>query len=600
MPARPLPPAAPIPGAWPAARPLGGADLLAGVGLLLAVVVAYLPAVHGGFIWNDAEYVTAPHLRSWDGLLRIWTEVGATEQYYPLLHSAFWVQHQLWGDVPTGYHLVGLLLHALSAGLFALILLRLAVPGAWLAGFLFALHPVATESVAWIAEQKNTLSAALGLGAVLAYLRFAGTRRGRDYAVASGLFLCALLAKTTTAVLPPAILVVLWWRQGRLEARRDVGPLVPWIGVAAAMGLFSAWVERHFIGADGPDFALGALERLLLAGRVVWFYLGKIVWPAELIFIYPRWEIDAGRIVQWLPLAGVLVTLTALWAWRGRQRAVWAAALLYGGMLFPVMGFFNLYAFIYSYVADHWVYLPMLAPLALAAAALTRGTAGWPRFVRGAGAVALLGGLGILTFRQSGMYADMETFYRTTLAANPACWMAHHNLGSHLRERGRRAEARHHYEQALALRPVSPKTLHSLAVIAREEGDLPRAVALGRRAIALHPRYALAQDHLALALRESGDAAAALPHHRLALELEGAGPDVYNHYGMTLRELGRLDEAVAAFEQALALAPGQVPPRLNLALTLSLQGRQEEAMRHYREARRLNPALPDLDRPGGR
>lgn len=600
MPARHLPSAAPAPPGWPAVRLLGGRDLLAGAGLVLAVVLAYLPALHGGFIWNDAEYVTAPHLRSWAGLLRIWTEVGATEQYYPLLHSAFWVQHQLWGDAPTGYHLVGILLHAASAGLFALILLRLAVPGAWLAGFLFALHPVATESVAWIAEQKNTLSAALGLAAVLAYLRFAGTRRGRDYAVASGLFAAALLAKTTTAVLPPAILVVLWWRQGRLEWRQDVRPLLPWIGAAAAMGLFSAWVERHFIGADGPDFALGALERLLLAGRIVWFYLGKIVWPAELIFIYPRWEIDAGSLVQWLPLAGVLATLGGLWAWRRRQRALWAAALLYGGMLFPVMGFFNLYAFIYSYVADHWVYLPMLAPLALAAAGLARGTAGWAPGARAAGAAALLGVLGTLTFRQSGMYADMETFYRTTLAANPACWMAHHNLASHLRERGRRAESRRHYEQALALRPVSPKTLHSLAVIAREEGDLPRAVALGRRAIALHPGYALAQDHLALALRESGDAPAALPHHLRALELDPTAPDAHNHYGMTLRELGRLDEAVAVFEQALALAPGQVPPRLNLALTLSLQGRSEEAMRHYREARRLNPALPDLDAPRGR
>jgi len=570
------------------------------LGLLLAVVLAYGPARGGGFIWNDAEYVTAPHLRSWDGLWRIWTEVGATEQYYPLLHSAFWVQHQLWGDAPTGYHLVGLVLHAASAGLLVLILRRLAAPGAWLAGFLFALHPVAVESVAWIAEQKNTLSAALGLGAVLAALRFAATRRRRDYLGASGLFVAALLAKTTTAVLAPAVLVLLWWRRGRLEWRRDVRPLVPWLAAAAAMGLFSAWVERHFIGADGPDFALGGLERLLLAGRVVWFYLGKIAWPAELIFIYPRWEMDAGSPTQWLPLGAVLAALAGLWAVRRRQRAVWAAALLYGGMLFPVMGFFNLYAFIYSYVADHWVYLPMLAPLALAAAALARGTEGWPQVLRAGGAVILLGGLGTLTFRQSGMYADMETFYRTTLAANPACWMAHHNLGSLLRERGRRAEARHHYEQALAVRAHSPKTLYNLAVLAREDGDLAGAVALGRRAIALNPRSALAQDHLALALRESGEAPAALPHHLRALELDPGSSDAHNHYGMTLRELGRLDEAVRVFEQALALAPGQVPPRLNLALTLSLQGRQDEAMRHYREARRLNPSLPDLDTPRGR
>src|SRR5262249_51422 len=141
-----------------------------------ATVLVYLPAMRAEFIWNDIDYVTAPALQSAAGLKRIWVEVGATEQYYPLLHTAFWVEHMLWGDTPLGYHLVNVLLHAGAACLFAAVLRRLAVPGAWLAALLFALHPICVESVAWISEQKNTLSLVFYLGAALAWLRFDASR----------------------------------------------------------------------------------------------------------------------------------------------------------------------------------------------------------------------------------------------------------------------------------------------------------------------------------------------------------------------------------------------------------------------------------------
>jgi hypothetical protein len=264
--------------------------------LVAAVVVVYLPALQAGFIWNDSDYVTRPGLRSLSGLGRIWFEVGSTEQYYPLLHSFFWIQHQLWGDAPLGYHLTGVLLHAGSALLLAAGLRRWTIPGAWLAAFVFALHPVAVESVAWVAEQKNTLSLVFYLAAALAYAAFDQRRSGRMYLLATFLFVLALLSKTTTATLPPALWVLLWWRYGRLEWRRDVLPLLPWMAMAAVAGLFSAWVERTYIGADGAEFALSAGERLLLAGRILWFYVGKLVWPFDLVFIYPRWTICGRRL----------------------------------------------------------------------------------------------------------------------------------------------------------------------------------------------------------------------------------------------------------------------------------------------------------------
>ncbi|HUL55009.1 MAG TPA: hypothetical protein VLT83_16525, partial [Opitutaceae bacterium] len=244
-------------------------NLWAAVLILGATLLAYLPAVSGGLLWDDDGHVTRAELQSFEGLRRIWFDVGATQQYYPLLHTAFWVEHQLWGDAVVGYHLTNIFLHAAAALLVVAIVRRLfqqrtgpaaslrapgtggtaggpgreSFPGAeWLAGFIFALHPVCVESVAWISEQKNTLSAVFYLGAALAYLGFDRDRRPSRYWVALGLFGFALLTKTVTATLPAALLVVIWWTRGRLSWARDVRPLLPWLALGGTAGLFSAWV----------------------------------------------------------------------------------------------------------------------------------------------------------------------------------------------------------------------------------------------------------------------------------------------------------------------------------------------------------------------
>ena len=357
-----------------AAVPESGRWPLAAVFGLVWVVTfaAYFPALMGGLLWDDAGHVTRPDLQSWSGLARIWFEVGATQQYYPLLHSAFWLEHRFWGEATFGYHLVNVLWHATSACLLVAILRRLMVPGAVLAAFFFALHPVGVESVAWIAEQKNTLSTVFYLAAALAWLRFEDERRSARYAAATLWFVAALLTKTVTATLPAALLVIAWWRRGRLSWRGDVLPLLPWFAVGVGAGLFTAWFERTSIGAQGADFNLGLVERGLLAGRIFWFYLGKLVWPADLMFFYPRWHVDAAAVWQYLfPVAALaLVGGLVWWTRRGRGRGLLAAALLYGGTLFPVLGFMNVYPFVFSYVADHFQYLASLSFFALIAAGL--------------------------------------------------------------------------------------------------------------------------------------------------------------------------------------------------------------------------------------
>ena len=472
--------------------------------IFAAVLLAYLPALRGGLIWNDPDYLTRPELRSLRGLARIWFELGATEQYYPVLHSAFWLEHRLWGDAAVGYHLLNVLWHATASCLLVAALRRLAIPGAWLAGLLFALHPVGVESVAWISEEKNTLSLIFYLGAALAYLRFDEERRPRCYLLALLLFVLALLSKSVTATLPAALLVVFWWERGRLSWRRDVRPLAPWLALGAASGLFSAWVERTYVGAAGDHFGLGGAERVLVAGRAVWFYLGKLLWPANLAFIYPRWTVSAGAPAQYLFPLGLLVLAAVLWLGRRRSRAPLAALLLFVGSLFPTLGFFNIYAFVFSYVADHWQYLASIGVIALAAAGLAAVPGAMGRIL--AGGLAL--GLGALTWRQCRMYHDLPTLYQTTLERNPGAWMAQSNLAGLLDRQGRLGRGDPaHYEAAIRLAPLYPEIHYDLAEVLFKAGRSREAVAQYEAALRLRPDYAAANANLGTTLVAEGELA---------------------------------------------------------------------------------------------
>ena len=293
------------------------------------------------------------------------------------------------------------------------------MPGAWLAAAIFALHPVHVESVAWITELKNTLSAVFYLSAMLAYLRFDETRQTQFYWLALALFVLGLLSKTVTATLPAALLVIFWWQRGRLEWRRDMLPLVPYFMLGAVAGLTTAWVERSMIGAAGTDFELTLVQRGLLAGRVIWFYVSKLLWPANLVFIYPRWDIDPAVWWQWLFPVAALAVLAVLWLIRRHSRAPLAGWLLFVGTLFPVLGFLNVYPFLYSYVADHFQYLSSLGLIALAAAAISLliGRLRQPTPYAASGlCLILLATLAVLTWQQSHMYRDVFTLYQTTLA----------------------------------------------------------------------------------------------------------------------------------------------------------------------------------------
>lgn len=535
--------------------------------LVALTVVAHGPAARGGFIWDDDAYVTDnATLRSADGLRRIWFEPGATPQYYPLTFTTFWLEYRLWGLSAPGYHVVNVLLHALAALLAWRVLLRLEVPGAWLATALFAVHPVHVESVAWITERKNTLSAVCYLGALLVYLRFAFARRREwpAYAVAAALFVAALLAKSVTASLPAVVVLLLWWKKPRL-AWADLWPLLPLFALGAGFGLHTAWVERQHVGAVGADWDLSFVERGLIAGRALWFYAASLAWPHPLVFFYPRWTIDAGAAWQWLFPLAALAVVGALFAARARLgKGPLVAVLCFAGTVFPALGFVDVFPMRYSFVADHFQYLASLPLFALAAALLVQQAARrrLPDAALRGGAALLLALCTVLTWRQGRAYADIETLWRDTIAKNPAAWAAHSNLGLRLAQRGDLDGALAHYEAALRAKP---------------DDD-----------------FALTNAGQALAAR--GDMAAAIARFEAALRVAPGNAQARLNLGNALAQEGRLDEAAEQYRAVLARQPQYADAHNNLGNVRALQGRRAEAIEHYRAALAIDPGYADAKR----
>ena len=566
-------------------------DWLLGFLLLVVTLIAYQQVWHAGFIWDDDAHVTKPGLRSLDGLVRIWTQVGATQQYYPFVYSVFWVEYKLWGESPLGYHLVNVLLHFFSALLLVKILRQLKIPGAWLAAALFALHPVEVESVAWISELKNTLSGVFYFGAALAYLGFDRTRSARNYFLALGLFLLGLMSKTVIASLPGALLVIFWWQRGKLSGKRDVLPLVPFVAAGIGAGLLTAWVERTFLHAEGAEYNYSIIARFLIAGRDIWFYLGKLVWPVNLVFFYPSWNVNPAVWWQYLFPAAVLLLLGVL-AWQ-RRRGPLAAMLFFVGTLFPALGFFNVYPFRYSLVADHFQYLASLGPLTLVAA----GIAAMPGLLRKrqpwlgpALGAALLLVLGTLTWKQCGMYANNEKLWQTTYRLNSESWMAHNFHGLEFLKEQRLDEALAQFQKAVAIKPDFLDGQDNLGVAMMQMGRVDDAIGQFRKVLDLKPDYADACNSLGVALLQKNQIDEAIPYLEKALRLKTNYADAQFNLGLAYFGQGKLDDAITHYEEALKIEPDYAAAHNNLGNALLQKGKADEAIPHFERALQLDPA----------
>lgn len=546
--------------------PASGSALL----IAVATFLAYLPALRAGFIWDDDHYVTANlALRSLAGLRDIWFDPKATPQYYPLVHTTFWIEYQLHGLHPAGYHFVNIALHALTAVLFGFAFQRLSVPGGWIAAAIFALHPIGVESVAWVTERKNVLSGALYAASLLAYISFeerrnssAGGLRGA-YSLSLGFFVGALLSKTVACTLPASILILAWWRNGRVR-RRDILPLLPFFAAGAVFGLLTAWLETHHVGARGDEWNLSILQRALLAGRALTFYAWKIMIPTNLAFSYPRWTINPARPVDWIPALGCIVALGVAVAIRKKFGRGPAAALLFFAVtLSPALGFINVFPFRYSYVADHFQYLAGLGPMALAGGLFATALREAPALRRNlllTLAGAIFGALAVATFAQARIYHNQETLWLDTLAKNPESMLAYSNLGSVYADRGQ----------------------YEAAVLVFEEG------------LKHEPRDADLLGNLGGALTQLGRHPRAIEVLTLCIEIEPGNPWAQNNLGVALSAVGRAEEAKEAFRRAIAAHTKMIESYRNLARLLAASGQRGEARAILRAGIGFNPGNSDL------
>jgi protein O-mannosyl-transferase len=552
---------------------------LSAVLLVLLTLVAYAPAMRAGWIWDDDYYVTKnENLCDFRGLVNIWTKLGlpngGTPQYYPVTHTTFWMENHLWGDRAAGYHVVNILLHAASVVMLWVLLNRLQVPGAWFIAAVFAVHPVHVESVAWVTERKNVLSGFFYFAAMVVYLNAAPLERsGEGSRVAGGdpkprwwlygfslvLFIAALLSKSVTASLPAAVLLIVWWKHARVTSR-DVKPLVPFFLAGVAMGMLTSYVERHYVIVQ-RDWDLSFVQRVLIAGRAVWFYAWKLIWPGNLSFIYPRWDVDPRTWWQWSFPVATVAGLMTFWSLRPRiGRGPLVALLFFMGTLFPALGFVDVFPMRYSFVADHFQYLASIGLIALIVSWLAVRTRVVP--------IIVIVILGVLTFRRAMVFDNHYTLWPDTIAKNPNGWMPRNNFGNVLMADGKLDAAETQFVEALKHNPHQPELLINLGAVLERRGRWPEAIGFYERALKRRPddTATAARLHLdrGMMLASGGNFEAAAVEFRAAVERDPSMFEGWNNLGVALEKLNDTQGAMRAYERALQANPQFEKARRNL------------------------------------
>jgi tetratricopeptide (TPR) repeat protein len=623
------PAAAPAPQAAAAGLPLN-ARLWAGF-IAVAAVIAFGPALHGGWLWDDDVYVTNNLLLTApDGLRRIWFSLDSPSQYFPLTYTTFLVERLFWGLDTFGYHAVNLLLHVANAYLVWLVLAALEVPGAWLAAGIFALHPVQVESVAWITERKNVLSGFFFLLSLRAWIKTldpAEKLPDRAYAASFAYYLLALFAKTTACTLPAALVIAAWMKGARFDRKR-VLQLASYLAGGVGMGVITIWWEKHQQGTQGASFSLTHLQAVLVSARALWFYAGKLVWPVGLSFSYPRWDPRPDAWTQWLWPGALAVLGGALaWLWRrGRPQAAYAF-LFFAATLSPLLGFIPLFTFRYTYVADHYQYMACAALIALFSAAVAvkfwPEDAKTPRFHPAV--LVLFAVLVALTAKRSAAFGDAEALWRDTIAASPDSWMAYDNLGCVLMDKGQLAESEADLRKSVALKPDEYRTRYNLGNLLVKAGRKEEALASYGEALRLEPDHikslfasagllvelgrddeaaafyrrglgvdkTRADGHVALGilLSRQGNTEQAAEEYRQAIAYNPRNGNAHNNLANIYLKLNRVDDAVAEYHAALEISPGFAAAHFNLGVALQRQGNAAAAASEYESALAIEPGF---------
>lgn len=573
---------------------------VASLALMALVVLAYLPALRAGFIWDDdLHFTTNPRMLSWHGLWEIWTTRWAL--YFPLTSTSFWVLRRLIGLTPWAYHLVNLMIHAGAAVLLWRVLSGFRLRGAWLGAALFALHPVQVETVAWISELKNTQSLFFLLLSVWYLLRsgLLPDNQWRDrscYTWSLVWFFAALMSKASVATFPAVLLVLLWW-QRRWRGWASVQWTLPFFLPSVFFALWTIWEQRYNSGADGAEWSAGLADRVVTAARLVVFYAEKLAWPDPLMFIYPSLRLSAAHLSAWMPVLAVAGVLAGL-AINARDwgRPLLVVALCYLILLFPVLGFFNVYFMRYADAADHFQYLASVVPLAGLGILLQTGLDRLPaRACRWAWLLpaGLIMVLGWMTFRYVPVFHSPETLWRDCVAKNDQAWMAHNNLGLIHLERGELDLAERHLRTALAVHPQHYEAHSNLGVILFRRGDLAGAQTAFETALRHQPRLVHALVNLGGVHEKRGDRAGAEACYRQALEVNPGQRDAQARLAALCEQTGRVAEALEHYRVALRASTGDGREHMKFmqqrAAQMMAERRWADAALFVEEAERLWP-----------
>jgi tetratricopeptide (TPR) repeat protein len=560
--------------------------------IVVAVGLVYLPALRADFVWDDEQLVTGnPLLRTFSGLLETWSG-GRTADYFPVTSTVFWIEYHLFGSKAVGYHAVNILLQTADALLVWLVLHRLKVPGAWLAGLIFGIHPVHAESVAWISELKNLLSMFFALLSTFCFFEIEEKRLlggATAYVASLVFFLLALLSKTQVVFLPVALLLCAWWRSGNATSaslRREVARTWPFFLLAAVLSLVTIWFQNRGIGDE--EIVIGSLiRRFANAGMAVWWYAGKVFVPVRLMSIYPKWRFDSPQLVEWLALIALLSLLAIFWLWRNRgTRGAFFALACFVVALLPTLGFVRM-AYLRSgtLVADHHQYFADVSLIAFFSAGVASVWAWRQRGVKTATiaiTLPLLGAMGTCTYGRAEIYRSEETLWRDNLSKNPDAWQAQIRLGQLFFKQERYAEAVYHCERAVQLKPELADNRNLLGLVYCRLSRFEEGIAEYRKALQLKEvksfpatsnDVATIRTNLANALtitaNNLSDSVSAIPDEAMrsyeeaiheyekALELEPQQPAIHRNLGLLLARLGRYDEAAAHLRATLQIVPDE-------------------------------------------
>jgi Flp pilus assembly protein TadD len=544
--------------------------------LALFTAAAFLPVLRNGFIGvDDPDYVTGnPRVLAGptpEGIAWAFTSVHSFN-WHPLTWVSHMVDARVFGLAPAGHHATSLLLHAANAALLFWLLLA-STGAAWRSlavAALFAVHPLRVESVAWVAERKDVLSACLGLAALLAWVAWVRRPRPGRYAAALALFALGLLAKPMLVTLPFVLLLLDYWPLARWRsgapagatARRLAVEKLPWFALAAASSVVT-YRAQAATGAvrslgDYPLWVRAANAPLAAAG-----YLRRELWPAGLAMPYPHPGLGVDVRLALVAAVALAVATAAALALRRRRPAAAVGWLWFLGTLFPVLGLVQVAG---QGLADRYTYLPLIGPVVgavwLAADALRRAPRA--RVAAGIGCALLCVALAALSWRQSGLWRDDLTLFRHAVAADPGNWMARTNLGAALVRAGRAGEALAQLETAVRDNPDYPDARYNLGVVLLRAGRPAPAATQFAEVLRRLPYDPDAHNNLGIALVESGRPAEAIAHYELALRVKPQGAEIHNNLGVALWEAGRKRDAVAHYRRALELRPDFPEARRNL------------------------------------